>query len=395
MTRAPRLLELFSGSKAMSQTAQSLGFLTLTLDNDESRKPDIAADIMEWNYQDKFWGTFDMIHASIPCEQFSRCNTSGRPRLQAARAVAARTREILDHHRKLNPRLVIVIENPKTSLLSAEAAVRGLRTTDASYCCYGFPYRKDTRFFHNLKHLSLAECCRESCFWKDGGHPSNVQHAPGAMRSAIPRCLCLSILFSACQALGAPCAARVALRPLRSADIDSAEAPAAAPSSSSSFDRGSPNAQVSGAGRGTRGSNENEKSGALAKASGAKGRPRHPRAGLLCSFCMSDDPRPRWYHLTKPPILCSRCYRRQKSLSASSSPPLLLQAARLTDGDEEAGGEAALPSSLGEATVAFEGGDALLVSSNENEAAPPTECVCDPRSLPLAEEDAPLQTFSA
>ena len=67
----------------------------------------------------------------------------------------------------------------------------------ASYCCYGYPYRKNTSFWNNFHSLILKECPR-SCFWNKQ-HPLNVQIAPQHMRAQIPHCLCFEILLSASQ----------------------------------------------------------------------------------------------------------------------------------------------------------------------------------------------------
>ena len=303
MTRAPIMLELFSGSKAMSDTAQSLGFRTVTLDNDERNTPDIHANILDWNYHDRTWGTFDVLHASIPCEQFSQCNTSGRPHIEAARAVARRTREIIDYFRRHNPKMIVVIENPKTSLLNNEKEViKGFHITDASYCCYGYPYRKDTRFFHNIPGLALSECANDGkCFWARE-HPMNVQSCPDAMRAVIPKCLCFSIIAAACRALGGYTVARLPLRA-------TFRLPRSIEKCTRRKDCGIEE-EIHSEIDSSRG--EAAPSAPPRIAERKSGRPPLDRTGLECASCKTQTPGSRWYGLSRPPLLCSRCYRKGK-----------------------------------------------------------------------------------
>ena len=116
MSRAPRVLELFSGSGTFSKVARDLGMKTLTLDIDEAAEPDVLIDILDWNFKDKAWGTFDIIHSSVPCEELSICHTRSPRDIEGARKIANKTREIIDHFRKLNPKTLITIENPAKSL---------------------------------------------------------------------------------------------------------------------------------------------------------------------------------------------------------------------------------------------------------------------------------------
>ena len=110
----------------MSNTAARLGFETLTLDSDARCEPDLETDILDWNYRSRRYGAPDMIHASIPCTEFSICHTRSERNLPLARKIADRTRQIIDYFLKLNPRCVFTIENPSTSLLNKEDAVAGL-----------------------------------------------------------------------------------------------------------------------------------------------------------------------------------------------------------------------------------------------------------------------------
>jgi hypothetical protein len=218
-TATPKMLELFCGSKQMTDVARHIGFQTVTLDNDPKVNPDILGDILTWDYKDKRYGHFDLVHASIPCEEFSVCHTRGERNLVLARQIANRTREIIEHFLHVNPKCLFTIENPSTSLLTKEEAVKGLTFADASYCSYGYPYRKNTRFWHNFPQLKLKTCSPENCFWKIKGHPTSVQDAPVTMRAHIPTCLCFKILMQACEHMGCLPRLSIALKPLKDTTV--------------------------------------------------------------------------------------------------------------------------------------------------------------------------------
>ena len=172
------------------------------------------------------------------------------------------------------PLILFSVENPSTSLLCREAAVQGWMYNDASYCCYGFPYRKHTRIWHNLPSLSLRKCCPEHCFWRMKGHPMSVQHAPPEMRAVIPACLCFEILTTVCAAMGASISARIPLKPLRTPRTPTSTHPSQTVPSK-------------------------------------RGRPKHDTQNLSCSVCGVEEAA-QFYNLTDGPIMCSRCYRRTR-----------------------------------------------------------------------------------
>ena len=191
-----------------------------------------------------------------------------------------KTREIIDYFREQNRSCLVTIENPATSLLKEETAVvQDLKKAMTSYCAYGFPYRKTTIFWHNYPSLELKTCSAQHCFWGKA-HPQTVQHAPTAMRHIIPRSLCHEILCSACVALGGICRARI---PLRVPGHLKAEIKAE-------------------------------------KHQKKPGRPRVVIPGeMKCHDCQTTTPKyGKFFNLTKPPILCGRCYYKRKKEGVSS-----------------------------------------------------------------------------
>ena len=267
----------------MATVARKLGFETLTLDSDPKTSPDVLVDILEWDFRDKRY-YYDFVHASVPCQEFSICKTRGVRNLALARRIAGRTRAIIDHLLARNPRLLFTVENPRTSLLRHEDAVKSWGWTDCSYCCYGSPMRKDTRFWHNLKTLSLKTCSPEHCYWRMKGHPISCQHAPPEMRARIPACLCFEILTSVCTDMGATLCARMPCpvkRPPRAQATQHTRPPRA---------QATQHTQV--------------------HATIKRGRPKRATQDLSCSICSADDA--FFYNLTSGPVMCSRCYRRTR-----------------------------------------------------------------------------------
>ena len=278
----PRMLELFSGSQQMSKVAAGFGFDVITLDIDAKTEPAICVNILEWDFTDRRWGGFDYIHASPPCEELSLCHTRSERNMDLARNIAERTRKVIEYFLKINRRCLVTIENPATSLLGKEEqVVGGLAISDASYCCYGYPYRKNTRFWHNFPSLPLRRC-PDNCFWKRE-HPVSVQHAPPEMRAKIPMCLCFEILSTACVFLGCSLRPRMPLN------------------------------RVSAPQQRTRPTGVANKVVEEPPARKKRGRPRQRTNGFQCSMCGTETTR-RFYNTSSStlPIQCTACYRKAR-----------------------------------------------------------------------------------
>ena len=145
MSRCPRLLELFSGTCSLGKVAKELGWDVVSVDLIGS--PTVCADITKVDLS--LYGTFDYVHASPPCQEYSICKTRAPRDIATANRISLVARQIIDAQLCQNPRLLFTIENPATSLLKDQAAVRGLSWVDVDYCCYNFPYRKSSRIWSN------------------------------------------------------------------------------------------------------------------------------------------------------------------------------------------------------------------------------------------------------
>ena len=274
------MLDLFSGTGSMSAMASQLGFTITTVDSREECRPDYCVDVRDWKY--KSAGVFDWVHMSPPCTEYSMLKTRGTRDLTTANEVSMKSRTILEYFLKLNPKMVFTVENPSSSLLQHQDAVKGLPVHETSYCAYGFPYRKQTKIWSNIAGLRL-KTCEGHCFWGKT-HPTNVQDSPPCMRIKIPACLCLEIAMAAAFQLG--CMPRASI-PLRKRQLPSCHSDA------------SPDAP----------GHEDE------PLTDASRKPRHPKRPCECEKCGSTNASLTFYHrsdLSKP-VLCRGCYRAWKS----------------------------------------------------------------------------------
>jgi len=208
----PRLLDLFCGTKSVARVAEDLGYEICTLDIDYRCKPDICADILEFDYESAFVpGYFDVVWASCPCETFSAARRSNIGRMVKGEIMTAetllrdtnfvgvpilrRTQEIINF---LQPKMWF-IENPYTGAMKNYITES---PTVFDYCMYGFGYRKRTAIWSNV-FLQGCRCDRSHLI--NGRHrctaigTSKSQQGQGGGgskhgRYAIPRDLIVELL---------------------------------------------------------------------------------------------------------------------------------------------------------------------------------------------------------
>jgi hypothetical protein len=142
----PRLLELFSGTGSVGRAFERRGWEVVSVDVCPKFKPTHCVNILEWEcpYPP---GYFDAVHASPPCEQYSRARTTAKtPRnLELADARVQKALELIS---VLQPRWY-TIENPQTGMLKDRPFMQGIPYVDFCYCCFGALYKKPTRIFTN------------------------------------------------------------------------------------------------------------------------------------------------------------------------------------------------------------------------------------------------------
>lgn len=153
-----RALDLFSGTGSFKKFCQTQDWECTSLDIDG--RSDITADILEWDYTQFERDEFNIIGAFPPCNDFS-CMNYCRPEkiinLTHSNAIVKRTLEIINY---FNPQIWL-IENPQTGMLKKQDYMQGLPFIDVDYCQFGFPIRKRTRFWTNLKREN--KLCKKNC----------------------------------------------------------------------------------------------------------------------------------------------------------------------------------------------------------------------------------------
>jgi len=159
-----KLLELFKGTGSVGKVAKRMGMEVMSVDWLDKYKPDITADILEWDYKafHKETGfTPDLLWASPPCNTFStlayvfkeRNTKNAKPKSARAKqgtAILYRTLEIVEYFQKLNPKLLYVLENPR-GMMRLDEKIQKLPHRDTTlYCLYNDVRRKPTDFFNNV-----------------------------------------------------------------------------------------------------------------------------------------------------------------------------------------------------------------------------------------------------
>jgi len=160
-----KIIELFSGTKSISNAFSSRGHETFTIDNDPDLKPDLCMDMLSFNISmlPKEWRTPDIIWASPPCQTFSVCTIyrnfkDGKPcnsKSYIGLALAMKCIEIIE---QLKPKFWF-IENPRGMLRKQHFMPNGLRKT-LTYCQYGENYQKPTDIWTNAQHWIPKKACK-------------------------------------------------------------------------------------------------------------------------------------------------------------------------------------------------------------------------------------------
>ena len=130
-----RLLDLCSGSGSLSRVARSRGWETLTLDIDPRTRPDLLADIREFDPSEH--GDWDWVHASPPCNYYSIACT-GCPRdFERGDELSLAALRILEYYSERG-------ENPATGFLKVRPhmVAHRNRMETLDLCKYGAPWRK-------------------------------------------------------------------------------------------------------------------------------------------------------------------------------------------------------------------------------------------------------------
>ena len=160
-----KILELFSGTKSISNTFQARGHEVFTIDNNQELNPDLCIDMLSFNTDmlPGEWKNPDIIWASPPCQTFSVCTIylnfkDGKPcssKSYIGLALAMKSLEIIE---ALKPKFWF-IENPRGMLRKQHFMPNGLRKT-LTYCQYGENYQKPTDIWTNCKEWISRKPCK-------------------------------------------------------------------------------------------------------------------------------------------------------------------------------------------------------------------------------------------
>ena len=155
-----KVLELFSGTGVLSAAFRERGHRTLTVDWEESHKPDLKADIGTLSADDvvRLFGRPDVIWASPDCTTYSvMCISRHRDGVKPKSEYAARcdrvNAHVCDLIRQLKPKAWF-IENPvgmlrKMPFIQKLLEDTGGRRHTVTYCQYGERRQKPTDIFTN------------------------------------------------------------------------------------------------------------------------------------------------------------------------------------------------------------------------------------------------------
>ena len=157
-----RALDLFSGTGSVARRLSELGFEVLTLDQDPKCHAEIQQNVLKWNFHKLPRHHFDLIAASVPCNEYSCAKTRGQRKIEEADEIVKKVLQII---RYFEPRLWW-IENPQSSLLRTRPFMKKIPFVDVDYCQYSdWGYRKPTRIWGSMEVVGRGgkKCDGKTC----------------------------------------------------------------------------------------------------------------------------------------------------------------------------------------------------------------------------------------
>lgn len=200
-----KILELFCGTKSISNAFKERGHKTFTVDWEKSFEPDLVADIGQLTAQDIIklcGGVPDIIWASPDCTSYSvaaiskhrRKTIDGNlePISDYAKFCDKVNKHFIELIKQLNPKYWF-IENPRAGFRKMDF-VKGLPRYTVTYCQYGDFRQKPTDIFTNHPNPRFKPPCKngDKCHEPaPRGSRTGTQALKNAKEKArIPKLLC-------------------------------------------------------------------------------------------------------------------------------------------------------------------------------------------------------------
>lgn len=201
------VVELFAGTKSLSNAAGSFGHKTFTSDWDYSFGTDYLVDVMKFDIGKVPFDNVDFLWASPPCETFSVASIGHHwkggskayePKTEASLEGIKRVLKTLDIIKALKPTYWI-IENPRGLLRKMDFMNQpGIYRYTVTYCQYGDTRMKPTDLWSNIPDLEFKPMCKN-------GMPCHIsaprESSTGTQgiktykdRSRVPTELCASVI---------------------------------------------------------------------------------------------------------------------------------------------------------------------------------------------------------
>lgn len=209
-----KVLELFAGSRSIGKVCDSMNIETFSTDIVDFKKIDYVCDIFDFDY-DKVPFVPDVIWASPPCTGFSvACisknwvkNEPFTPKSESAKMgikILDKTLEIIEHYKKIHPRLIYYIENPRGKMRKSPLLQPrfDFKRETVTYCQYASG--------EEIARMKPTDIWTNNLLWKPkkackNGDPCHISAPRGSQtgtqglkgnyeRSKIPKLLCEEII---------------------------------------------------------------------------------------------------------------------------------------------------------------------------------------------------------
>ena len=204
-----KCLELFCGTKSISNAFKKAGWEVYTVDWNKDFEPTLCADISKLTADDIIalcGGVPDVIHASPDCTSYSvmaisyhrekEPNGNLKAKTDYAKFCDKTNAHVINLIRELKPKYYF-IENPVGGLRKMDF-MQGLPRYTVTYCQYGERRQKPTDLWTNHPFPMFKPPCKRGAPCHDAaprGSKSGTQGIKGAKdRSRIPELLCEHIV---------------------------------------------------------------------------------------------------------------------------------------------------------------------------------------------------------